>query len=435
MLRRFRSSADGYVLALALVGLAVMAILAAGATRQASSAVRTADKAIRSEQAQYLAEAGVQRVTAAPPFDLPDGETERFQASDLDPELDEASYTVTVRREGDFLVIRSEGTAARGRNREQRTVENHLYAPAPDPGADPGGSEPGDGDDPGGTDDPGGSGPLIFRHAIWSDGPVDIRNNVRICGDIVTTGMVTVKNNATVWGKTKSQDRKSPCGSVAGTGMVVSARGVDVRNNATIQGGYCAPGRPGPCGSTPVADEVRPPRINLDALKEKAAEWWVQSSFACADRPEGATCKVLSSESHSLSGTLRYTEPTLIYVDANLTMQNNAKVDIYGPVTFIVNGTVTVGNNARLTCGGAGYCPIGLAVADDVMFAQNTEVHAFIHTDGEYRGLSKAVLYGNVIAKVTNFSKNNYTQHGFSTAVGPYPPGLLLETGEYTAGS
>jgi len=435
MFRRLRSSEGGYVLVAALVALAVMAILAAAAAAQANSAVRSADAAIRSEQALYLARAGAERVVANPP-DLEDGAETRIHATDLDPDLTIASYVVKVRREGDYLLIQSTGTAAHGRSREQRTLEETLYWPLPDEPEDPGGENPG-GEDPGGEDsgneapgetDPEGNLPLIFEHAVWVDGPVDIKNNAAICGNIVATGQVTIKNNATIWGQTKSKNKRSPCKTVAGSGMVVSATGVDIGNNATVQGGYCAPGHPGPCGSVPTAGQIRPPAVDLASLKARASEWWVQKKTSqpseCVQAPEGVACKELSSSTVELTGTMRYTEPTIIYVDGNLVLNNNARVDIYGPVTFVVTGQVTIENNARLSCGSSHYCPVGLVAKKDVQLAQNTEVHAFVHTDGEFRGMNNSGLYGNVIARSTNFSKNNYVQQAFSAPAGPWPPGL-----------
>ncbi|MEW8977046.1 MAG: hypothetical protein AB2385_01465 [Symbiobacterium sp.] len=454
MFRRLHSAESGYVLVTALIALAVMAILGAATAAQANSAVRTADTAIRSEQALYLARAGVERVAANPP-DLEDGGRTYIHAAHLDPELTTASYTVRVDREGDFLLVRSTGTAARGRSQERRTLGETLYWPLPDPqdpgGGDPGGEEPGGpgggdsggghpggvdpgGEGPGGTE-PGGDWPLTFKYAIWADGPVDIRNNAAICGDIVTTGQVTIKNNATIWGQTRSGNKRSPCKTVSGSGVVASSTGVDIRDNAIVQGGYCAPGHPGPCGSGPTDAQVRPPAVSLEGLKARASEWWVQKGGAeqtseCTRAPDGVLCRELSSATVELSGTIRYMEPTVIYVDGNLLVKNNTRLDIHGPVTFVATGGITVANNARLGCGAGTYCPVGLVASGNVEFAQNTEVHAFIHTGAEFRGMNNSVLYGNVIARSTNFSKNNYVQHAFARPEGNSPPGLPSEPGE-----
>lgn len=484
MLRRLRSSEGGYVLVLALVGLAVMAILAAGATRQATSAVRTAEKAIRAEQAQYLAEAGVQRVVAAPPVELPEGETATFRASNLDPELDDAFYVVTVEREGDYLLIESVGTAARGRNREERRVRDRLFAPLPDPGGedpgneDPGGEDPG-GEDPGGEDpggeDPGGEDPgnqpILFKYTLWTDDEVQLSNTALVCGDIVTTSTVEMSNSATVWGTVGGGANGSTCKSVGGSGTVVAAGSVSLSNTATIQGtvlssgnvtlynsatirgkavssgkvtlynsaqilgGHCKPGQAG-CPPLPGASEIRPPKVDLAGLKAQADEWWVKRTFDCAGLPQGAKCKVIGTNGVVLEGFLEFSEPTIIYVDGNLSLSNNKRLDIKGPVTFVVNGSIQFSNSSRLTCTGKGgpskaYCPIGLVSTKGVTTSNSSEVHAFIHTDGKFIGANSSTVYGNVVANSISTLANSYVQHGFSQPVGEYPPGLQLQFGGF----
>lgn len=397
-----RRGEPGYILATALLALAVMAILAAVAMRQATSALRTAERAVREEQALYLANAGVEWALSRAQADIWEPTYER------ELELEEGvlgRYAVTVVDQGDRWVVVSTGTVRRGRDVISRTVEAEI------------GLVPGE-------ETPSLRVPVAFQQAILVDGELTIPNHAKICGDVLATGPIHVMPNGRVWGSLRQDNASSPCKSVVGTGKVVSASWVTFQGNATdnIEGGWCDPDHWGdgtPCPTPPDAAAMGVPEIDVTALRSRAAEWWVKTNEDCREAPAGAVCRVDPSGKHKMQGSVAFSGPTVIYVQGTLELDD---VRIAGPVTFVVDGEIQL---SRVTCGeGKAYCPIGLLATQGVELAQKAEGHAIIHTEGQFTvGGNHAELYGNVVARRISLS-NHFTQHAMPPGAGVFPPGL-----------
>lgn len=411
MSRILRRSQDGYVMVTALIALAVMSILAAAAIAQANTALRMTGQAVRSEQALYLANAGVEMILARirnAPLDeenQPAPEIEEnapyTYSMELEPGL-VGSYEVVVTLTGSTAQIHSTGTV----EGTSRVIEAQV---------------PLSGDDDGGDD--GGGGAPIPDQLAFGHGPMKLENNADICGDLYTTGNLKLENNVTIWNKTNAQDTKSPCEAIYGTGQVVVMGELTNENNVAIPGGWCDAtdyGPSTPCqGNPPHVGTLPPP--DFAKLKARATRWYVKASDAayCDDKPAD-TCQTLNG-TLSLTGSQTYSDD-LVYVDGNLKIdkERGDGLSLTGSVTFVVTGSVSI--EADLTCSDETNCLVGIIAGQSIKVEQNNvTVHATMQTLGELKAENSITIRGYLVAASMTMENNLLL---YPPAAGIWPPAM-----------
>ncbi|MFZ5817979.1 MAG: hypothetical protein ACOY93_22230 [Bacillota bacterium] len=407
MSRIHRRSEAGYVLVTALVALAVMSILAAAAISQATAALRLSAQAVRSEQALYMGNAGVEQILAmtrsASFIEL---NTPYTYNREVEPGVT-GSYeaVVTVPRPG-IIHIRSTGTVTHAGESTRRVVEAEI--PFVQNSGDGGG---------------GGSSPVL----AFGNGSLSLMNQADICGDLYAAGDMTLGNTVTVWSKTTQEDPDSPCESIQGTGKAVASGTLTMGQVTEIQGGWCDAthyGPPYPCDEKPEVQTLPPP--DFAALKEQATRWYVRPSDAafCSDKPAGS-CQVLSGGKLTTYGSQSYSQE-IVYVDGDLEVpqQANRRLQISGSVTFVVTGRAILGGS--VLCTGGSTCGVAFLAGGDITLGYRKEYWALLQTLGTLSG-NQVTVHGNLIAQTYDL-RNGVKL--YPMAAGAWPPGVPGAPGE-----
>ncbi|HYG56527.1 MAG TPA: hypothetical protein VD902_00465, partial [Symbiobacteriaceae bacterium] len=193
----------GYVLISTLIALAVISLLGAASLSWAASSLKLSSRAVATEQAFYLANAGVEEASA------------RARAGDLPARLERTveiapgitgQYAVDITEEpGNLYRVVSTGTAGAGRQTITATIRGVGQ----------------------GTH-------VAYQSLMYTGGSLVVENQMDICGDIVVTGNAEFRAQATVWNQTKGQNKKSPCDSIMGTGKAEVGGLIDLQNSQTI---------------------------------------------------------------------------------------------------------------------------------------------------------------------------------------------------------
>lgn len=415
MIRILRRSEEGYVMITALIALAVMAILAAAAISQANSALRMSNQAVRSEQALYMANAGVEAILAMTLTPSMIEENKPYSYSmELEPGLT-GSYEVivTVPRPG-IIHIAATGMVSRDDAPTSRMVEAEI---------------PFQWDE---TD--GGGGGTTPDQLVFGNGPLNLMNDADVCGDLYAAGDMSLGNGVRVWSQTRAQDPDSPCDSIQGSGRAVAAGTLTKGNKTEIQGGWCDSahfGSPYPCPTRPQVRTLPPP--NWTDLRAQATRWYVKPADAafCNDKPEG-TCQVLTGDPPKLDlyGESTYSRE-LIFIDGDLEVpqQANRELVIGGAVTFAATGRVTLGGNVR--CAGGSTCSAAFIAGGDLTLGNNKEVWALLQTAGKLSG-NQMTIHGYLTAGSYEL-KNGMTL--YPMVGNAWPPGVPGGPGEGGAAS
>lgn len=374
---------NGYILITTMIALAVVALLGAAALNGATSGLRLARRAVESEQAFYMANAGIEdalaRVLAgqvAGPF----GRTLPVNGSLS------GTYTVTMTQQPDqSLQVVSTGRVGR----TARAVTARMQPGAP--------GTPGGGTGNGSTPPPPGVPEQVFQQAIFSNGSLAFDNNSVICGDLAAVGSVILGNGTKVVGAAGSG-----CTYVVGTGKLVATGLVELGNNASVAGGWCDSlhwGTPAyPCPTRPTSAPLPAP------------------DFAAL----GARATVRAGSSLTLSGTKSYNND-LVYVEGNVTVAK-AGLAVSGTVTFVATGSASL--EGPLTCAGA--CTVAVISRGDITSGNNLVLRSTLVSAGRIALGNSATVYGNLQA-ATFAVLNNATVYPLkagSLASGAAPGGL-----------
>ncbi len=425
MIRASRRNEEGYVLITALIALAVMTILGAVAIAQATTALRMTRQAVRTEQALYMANAGAEFIlarvqTATPP------EVGVFYGDTLplEPGLT-GSYSVYIeeRQEG-FIWLHSTGFV-QDASGEQFTRQVEAEIPLDLAGGGGGGGTGGGGD--------GGQGGAF----VWGNGPLTLGNQMDVCGDLYSTGDITLGTQVRVWGTTGGD---SPCTTIAGTGKVVAQGRLAKGPNTTIDGGWCDSthyGAPYACDAPPQVQTMPTPAFAT--LKSTATRWYVApgSGAFCDGKPAGSCAELPEPEkkndsvSLALGGAQSYQED-LVYVEGDLVVQRNDPLRITGTVTFAVTGSVYLEDD--LVCAaGPGRCNVAVIASGDIaVTSTQVEVHSILQTAQTLRVKNQDVIWGTMVASDFDFETGVtlYPYAGDSWPPGvPHPPAPTPEPG------
>lgn len=336
-----------------MIALAVVALLGAAALSWATSGLRLARKAIESEQAFYMANAGIEDALARV---LAGQEAEPFSrqmeiASGLS-----GTYSVTMTPQPDeSLLVVSTGQVGR----TTRVVTARMQ-PGP-----PGGGTGGDGS----TAPPPGVPEEVFEQAIFSNGSLAFDNHSVICGDLSAVGSVVLGNGSRVLGTVGSG-----CSYVVGTGKLVASGLVELGKNAYVEGGWCDYWHWGtpehPCPTRPSATPL--PEPDFADLRIRAT--------------------VHAGSSLTLAGTKSYNND-IVYVDGNLTVEK-AGLAVTGTVTFVATGSATL--EGDLAC--AGTCNVAVIARGDITSGNNIELRTTLVSTNRIALGNSATIHGNLQA-------------------------------------
>lgn len=396
MARTHRHSEGGYAMVTALVALAVMSVLAIAAISQAESALRMSRQALRTEQALYMANGGVEAILAmrraGAHIDVdPNHYTYTME---LEPGL-QGAYDVVVSTPDStpgVMMIQSVGTVTGFGETFTRRVDATI--PFQDPPDEP---------------PPPPQAPL-GNSSLYLDKGADI------CGDLYANGDLFLDKNVTVWKQTQAQNKKSPCDTILGEGKAVATGTLTKDDKTVIQGGWCdgahyAPGTP--CnGTKPVVRSV--PFPDFAELKKKALRWWVkwEDRGFCSDKPFGS-CFVLFGGTLYDLGVWFYSND-VIYIDGD--MEVIGPLDISGNVTFAVTGKVTMKSDVRCLSGTT--CNISFVSAGPIDLGNHNDIQANLITNSSLMG--NHVTVRGLITASTFDLKNGFTLYPGTR----YPVGL-----------
>lgn len=312
---RVRSSSredGGYVLITVLLALAVISLLGTAALSQADTSLKLARQATESNQALYVANAGIEAVLAH----VNNGGTVAAGSNfaitlPVAPGV-QGNYSVTFTDEG-AGVVAATAVGTVGNSTRQITVRMNGSAASMSP---------------------------VYQHIAFSNGELEFERAVNVCGDLYANGNLKLKKDVRVWGKTTAQDPASPCSTILGTGKVISAEKVELGSGAVVQGGWCDSTHYGAgyaCAAPPQA--LTTPAVDFADLKNRATRWYVTDSAFCSAKPAG-TCTVVSGRYKlTLSGPQTYASD-LIYVEGDIEVAS-AGLTTQGTVTFVATGKVT----------------------------------------------------------------------------------------------
>jgi len=337
-----------------MIALAVVALLGAAALNWATSGLRLARKATESEQAFYMANAGIEdglaRVLAgqaAGPFSrqLP-------IAGSLS-----GTYSVTMTAQPDqSLAVVSTGQVGR----TTRVVTARMV---------PGTAGSGPGSPDGSAPPPPGVDEQVFQQAIFSNGSLAFDNNSVICGDLLAVGSITLGNGTRVVGTAGSG-----CSYVVGTGKVIATGLVELGNNATVAGGWCDYWRWGttahPCPTRPSASPLAAP--DFAALSTRAT--------------------VRAGAGLTLAGTRSYNND-IVYINGNLLVDKTG-VALTGTVTFVATGSAYL--EGPVICAGA--CTVAIISRGDITSGNNLVFRSTLVSAGRIALGNSATVYGNLQA-------------------------------------
>jgi type II secretory pathway pseudopilin PulG len=363
-----------------MIALAVVALLGAAALNWATSGLRLARKATESEQAFYMANAGIEdglaRVLAGQ------------AAVSFSRQLPIAgslsgTYSVTMTAQPDqSLAVVSTGQVGK----TTRVVTARMV---------PGTAGSGTGSPDGSVPPPPGVPEQVFQQAIFSNGSLAFDNNSVICGDLLAVGSITLGNGTRVVGTAGSG-----CSYVVGTGKVIATGLVELGNNATVAGGWCDYWRWGttanPCPTRPTASPLSPP--NFAALSARAT--------------------VRSGSSLTLAGSKSY-HNDVVYIEGNL-LVDKVGVALSGTVTFVATGSANL--EGDLTCAGA--CNVAIISRGDITSGNNLVFRSTLVSTGRIALGNSATVHGNLQAG--SFAVlNNATVYPLKAGATPSAPGGL----------
>lgn len=350
-----RRNENGYILITTMIALAVVALLGAAALNWATSGLRLARKAVESEQAFYVANAGIEEALARV---LAGQEPDTFSRQMPVTASLSGTYSVTMTPQPDqSLHVVSTGLVGR----TTRVVTARM-----EPGAT---GSPGTGTGDGSALRPPGVPEHVFQQAVFSNGSLAFDNNSVICGDLSAVGSVTMGNGTRVLGRVGSG-----CSYVVGTGKLVATGLVDLGNNVSIDGGWCDYWRWGtashPCPTRPSAAPL--PAPDFASLSAQAT--------------------VRHTSSQSWSGVRSYTND-IVYVDGNLVVENEG-LDVSGTVTLVATGSVALYGN--VSC--AGTCSVAIISRGDITSGNNLVLRSTLVSTGRIALGNQATIHGNLQA-------------------------------------
>ncbi|MDF2629354.1 MAG: hypothetical protein K0R39_3185 [Symbiobacteriaceae bacterium] len=384
-----RRNDSGYILITTMIALAVVALLGAGALNWASSGLRLARKAVESEQAFYMANAGIEDALAR----VLAGEA----AGPINRQLPVAgglagTYSVSMTPQADeSLSVVSTGQVGR----TTRVVTARMMPGST--GGGPGGGTPGSGE---GTPAPPGVPEQVFQQAIYSNGSLAFDNNSVICGDLTAVGSVTLGNGTRVVGKPGAG-----CSYVVGTGKVIATGLVELGNNATVAGGWCDYWRWGsaahPCPTRPSAAPL--PAPDFAALSAQATE--------------------RHSTSRAWSGLRSYNND-LVYISGSLLVEK-AGLTVSGTVTFVATGGVSL--EGSIICAGA--CTVAIIARGDITSGNSLTFRATLVSANRIALGNQVTVHGNLQA--SSYAVLNgatvYPLQAAAQVVSPPTPGGLTD--------
>jgi len=376
----FGKNERGYILITTMIALGVVAVLATSALGWALTGLRLSRKAVESEQAFYMANAGIEEALARvlagqTPVDF---SQVRPVAAGLS-----GTYSVTMRTEDDeSITVVSQGSVGG----TTRLVTARML-PGESGGGDPGDPGGGPGGDPVGA--PPGIPPEVFQQVARSNGTINIENNAAICGDLFSSGSVFLGNNIRVFGTATS-----PCTSVTGTGTVVAAGTVSLGTNSVADGGWCDSNdfnRPGhPCATQPV--------VPTQPFPSLAGQSTMQYNGNL-----------------TLAGSKTY-HNDIYWINGSVTFDHKG-VQISGAVTFYVNGNVNI--DGDLTC--SGPCSIAIVQNGSLTTKNNLEIWATLMVNGFLSLGNSITLHGNIQASTMDVG-TNLVLYPLAVGTEPGPP-------------
>lgn len=369
----------GYILITTMIALGVVAVLATSALGWALTGLRLSRKAVESEQAFYMANAGIEEALARvlagqPPVDF-------SQLRPVGAGLS-GTYSVTMRVNADqSITVESRGSVG-GTTR----LATARMLPGTSGGTDPGTPGGGTGE---AAQPPPGVPAQVFAQAVYSNGSLAFDNNAVVCGDLSAVGSVLLGNGTRVLGTVGSG-----CSTVVGTGKLVATGLIDLGNNSYIAGGWCDAAHWGtaghPCPSKPSATPLAYPDL---------------SSQATVQVPGSLT----------LSGTQTYNHD-IVYVGGNLAVDKKG-VAISGSVTFAVKGTVDL--NGSLTCSGA--CSVAIVTQGDIRSLNNLQIWSSLITNARLSLGNQVTIHGNLQAGSSD-TLNGTIIYPIAVGTAPAPP-------------
>jgi type II secretory pathway pseudopilin PulG len=387
-MRRLAAEDQGYVLITALLVLAVISIVGAGALGWAATSARMARQAMVSEQAFYMANAGLEEALArANAGQLNPNQTLQHTMT-IAPGL-QGSYQVTLASQQDGTVLATSTGTVRSTS---RTLTARLRL---------GGLSP------------------AYQYLTFLGEPLDLQH-VDACGDLYAYGDIEVKHTH-IWGKTTAQDPSSPCTSIRGTGKLVSTGGVTVDKSVVDGGVY------------PFAKPIAMPIIDIAALKSRATAWWVTDSSKCSQKPPGATCQVMPKKGLTISGAQTYNH-AIIYVEGQLDINN---LRYRGAVTFVAEGEISI---SGVTGRNSSCAPKEICTAAFISGAQisvDGEVHGYflVKPPGSFEMKNHSTIYGNILAGSLGKDKHILIHPPDMVGIPPALPGADGSAGFVSWGS
>ncbi|HYF91768.1 MAG TPA: hypothetical protein VD969_05950 [Symbiobacteriaceae bacterium] len=353
--RRPHDNHEGYILITTLISLAVVALLGTAALGWALTGLRLSRQAVESEQAFYMANAGIEQSLAKLlTFETLTNFSETLPiAGGLT-----GSYSVAIATNPDAsLDVTSTGQVG-----DTTRVVTARMVPGTPGGGGPGGGGPG-GEEP--VPPPPGIPEQIYQQAIYSNGSLAFNNNSVICGDMYSVGSIILDNNSRVVGTVGS-----PCASIAGTGKLEATGMVSLGNNSTVAGGWCDSAHWGsppehPCPAAPSFTPMLPPDLDSQATQTHAG-------------------------SLILSGTQTY-EDDIVRITGDLSIAKKG-VAVSGNVTFVVGGRVEV--EGDLTCSGA--CTVAIVAEGDIGSSNNLEIWSTLVTGNRLSLGNQVTVHGNL---------------------------------------
>ena len=332
---------DGYVLITALIALGVMALIGLGVLGLAHSSLRASRQAVESEQAFYMANAGVEWAMAHVQSGAPLTNGSHSMTVDAVKGI-QGSYSVTVTPVGGGAYQLVSTGVVGGSTRK---ITARLDPPPP---AAP---------------------PQVYTRAVASNGNLLFGNNALICGDIYGRSKVEMGNNSEVLGTPGDK-----CASVTGNGKLVSTTTFVPQQNVVVEGGWCdsdewGPGHP--CTSQPAPVELEYPDF--------------QELYDEAD--------LRHTGSVELQGSMAFNNQ-IVYVPGSLSVDTKG-VAISGTVTFYSPGDIEI--NGDVTCATPG-CQVVFISQGTIEIWNNTKVWASLITTGSVVAGNGPIIHGNVQA-------------------------------------
>lgn len=334
---------EGYILVAVLLVLAVTSLMGAAILSQSMTSMRIARRTVESEQALYLANAGIEHALAQVAANGAPTATTTLTKTLPIANNRRGQYTAVLELAANNTIqVHATGTFGDSSRTVDATFELPISVQEP-----------------------------AFAQAVYSQGALSVDQNVTIYGDLYGQQEMTLGNHVNV----------KAYGTAKG---VAQAQTIALAKNARVEGGTCsaaAPPSPGALCTSP------PPTYSLPELD--ASQLWEEATLRVNDL--------------TLTGTQAY-EDGLIWVQGNLTAKGG--FTYRGKVTFAVTDQVRLGGMVQpdqAWCAENGPCSAAFislqsATPDhpNVEILNNANVDGLIYAIGQINVGSSATVRGNI---------------------------------------